>query len=129
MSLKHLRENYARLLNAFKDAGVSLTESQKKDIDGFMLALESSIQQTKESAIKTTRKVVERQMEKEYKSVFESILQHVVEHDALAGKIQRRVNKINESKKLAKDVDNYLAALRKALLEELEGTDILNVEF
>ena len=27
------------------------------------------------------------------------------------------------------DIDKYLAALRKALLEELEGTDIVNVEF
>ena len=27
------------------------------------------------------------------------------------------------------DVDKYLAALRKALLKELEGTDIVNVEF
>ena len=27
------------------------------------------------------------------------------------------------------DIDQYLAALRKALLEELEGTDIVNVEF
>ena len=27
------------------------------------------------------------------------------------------------------DIDQYLAALRKALVEELEGTDIVNVEF
>lgn len=27
------------------------------------------------------------------------------------------------------DVDKYLAALRKSLLNELEGTDIVNVEF
>ena len=27
------------------------------------------------------------------------------------------------------DIDTYLAALRKALIEELEGTDIVNVEF
>ena len=27
------------------------------------------------------------------------------------------------------DVDKYLAALRKSLLDELEGTDIVNVEF
>ena len=27
------------------------------------------------------------------------------------------------------DIDQYLAALRKALIEELEGTDIVNVEF
>lgn len=128
MSLKHLRENYARLLNAFKDAGVSLTESQKKDIDGFMLALESSIQQTKESAIKATRKVVERQMEKEYKSVFESILQHVVEHDALAGKIQRRVNKINESKKLAKDVDNYLEAVLSESIPDVAIVDSVRLK-
>ena len=28
-----------------------------------------------------------------------------------------------------KDIDKYLVALRKALMEELEGTDIINVEF
>ena len=41
-------------MNAFKDAGVKLTESQKKDIDGFVLALESTIENTKQATIKAT---------------------------------------------------------------------------
>lgn len=128
MSLKHLRENYARLLNAFKDAGINLTESQKKDIDGFMVALESTMEQTKASTIKATRKVVEREMEKEYKKVFESILTHKAEHDELAGKIQRRVNKINESKKIAKDVDNYLDVVLKESLPNNTIVDTIRLK-
>lgn len=118
MSLKNIRENYARLLKAFQDAGVKLTESQKKDIDGFMLALESSIQQTKESAVKATKKVVEAQLSKEYRKVFESIFANLQKHSELVGKIQDRVTKINESAKIARNVDTYLDSVLKEALPE-----------
>lgn len=119
MSLKHIRENYARLLNAFKEAGVKLTESQKKDIDGFMLALESSMEQTKQSTINATRKVVEEKLSKEYRAVVESILKHQQEYFMLASKIQDRMTKVNESQKIARAVDTYLdSALKEALPEK-----------
>ena len=119
MSLKHIRENYARLLTAFKDAGVKLTESQKKDIDGFVLALESSIESTKKAAINATRKVVEDKLSKEYRAVVESILAHQQEHAAIAGKIQNKITKIKESKKIAHAVDGYLdSVLAEALPKE-----------
>ena len=116
MSLKHIRENYARLLNAFKEAGVKLTESQKKDIDGFMLALESSIEQTKQSAIKATRKVVEDKLSKEYRAVFESIMKHQQEHTEIAAKIQDHITKVKESQKVARAVDTYLDSVLKESL-------------
>lgn len=119
MSLKHIRENYARLLNAFKEAGVKLTESQKKDIDGFMLAIESTAEQTKQATIKATRNVIEEKLAKEYKSVVESILAHQHKHAELAGKIQNRITKIKESKKIAHAVDGYLdSVLADALPKE-----------
>lgn len=128
MSLKHIRENYARLLNAFKDAGVKLTESQKKDIDGFVLALESSMEQTKEATIKATQKVVEEKLSKEYRAVVESILAHQQEHAVLAGKIQNKITKINESSKLAHAVDGYLDTMLKDALpkDKIVDYDRLN---
>jgi len=120
MSLKHIRENYARLLTAFKDAGVKLSESQKKDIDGFVLALESSIEQTKEATIKATQKVVEKKLASEYRAVVESILAHQQEHAILAGKIQNKITKINESSKLAHAVDGYLETMLKDAMPEKE---------
>lgn len=128
MSLKHIRENYSRLLNAFKDAGVKLTESQKKDIDGFVLALESTIENTKQATIKATRKVVEEKLDKEYRAVVESILAHQQEHAVLAGKIQNKITKINESKKIAHAVDGYLDVVLKEALpkEKIVDYDRLN---
>lgn len=87
MNLKSLRKNYSKLLATFKNAGVKLTESQKEDLDTFMLALESTISKTKEATVKATKKVVEARLSKEYKKVFESILRHQAENAELAGKI------------------------------------------
>ena len=128
MSLKHIRENYARLLNAFKDAGVKLSESQKKDIDGFVLALESSIEQTKAATVKATQKVVEKKLAAEYRTVVESILKHQQEHAEIAGKIQNKITKINESSKLAHAVDGYLDVVLKESLpkEKIVDYDRLN---
>lgn len=128
MSLKHIRENYARLLNAFSEAGVKLTESQKKDIDGFILALESSMEETKEATIRATRKVVEDKLSKEYRAVFESILAHQQKHAELAGKIQNKITKINESKHIARAVNGYItSAVKEALPEkEIVNYDRLN---
>lgn len=44
MSLKSIRESYSKLLTVFKDAGVALNESQKSDLDTFVLALESNME-------------------------------------------------------------------------------------
>lgn len=43
MSLKSIRESYSKLLTVFNDAGIKLTESQKADLDTFILALESTM--------------------------------------------------------------------------------------
>lgn len=125
MSLKNIRENYARLLNAFTEAGVKLTESQKKDMDSFILALESSMKETKKATIKATRKVVEEQLSKEYRKVVESILTHQQKHMALAGKIQDKITRINESKKLSREIDSYLGSVLK---ESLPDKAIVNYD-
>ena len=43
MSLKSIRESYSKLVKAFTDAGVKLDESQKADLDTFIVALESKM--------------------------------------------------------------------------------------
>ena len=123
MSLKNIRENYSRLLTAFKDAGIKLTESQKKDIDGFVLALESSMENTKQATINATRKVVEEKLAKEYRTVVESVLAHVQEHSVLAGKIQNKITKINESEKIAHAVDGYLDSVLESALPKKKIVD------
>ena len=108
MGLKSLNQNYTKLLNAFEEAGVTLNESQKESLDTFMIDLEKKINETRDNAIRATKKVVEEKLEKEYKEVVENLISHQTEVNELAGKVQSEVAKINESKKLAEELDNYL---------------------
>lgn len=108
MSLNSIRDSYSRLLTAFKDAGVSLSESQKSDLDTFVLAIESSMSRQREQAVRRTRRLVESKLESQYKKAFEQVMESVRENTALAAKIQDKVTKINESKKIAKHVDGFL---------------------
>lgn len=90
MSLKSIRESYSKLLTVFKDAGVSFNESQKADLDTFVLALESNMESQRKQAIRMTRKAVESKMEKEYRQVFESIMKNMQENARLASKVQEK---------------------------------------
>lgn len=123
MSLKNIRENYARLLTSFKEVGVKLTESQKKDIDNIILALESQTENTKRIAIDTTRRIVERELGKEYRTVLESILCNMQKHSIICGKIQNKISSINESKKIANSVDRYLDVVLKEALPKKDIVD------
>lgn len=108
MSLKSIRDSYGKLLTAFADTGIKLTEAQKASLDTFILALESKMSKQKEATVKATKKVVTEHLEKQYKKVFESIMTHMQENAILANKIQTKITKINENKQMAKAVDNYL---------------------
>ena len=108
MGLKSLNQNYTKLLKAFEEAGVTLNESQKESLDTFMIDLEKKINETRDNAIRATKKVVEERLQKEYKEVVENLISHQSEVSELAGKVQSEVAKINESKKLAEELDNYL---------------------
>lgn len=108
MGLKSLNQNYTKLLKAFEEAGVTLNESQKESLDTFMIDLEKKINETRDNAIRATKKVVEERLEKEYKEVVENLISHQSEVSELAGKVQTEVTKVNESKKLAEELDNYL---------------------
>lgn len=123
MNLSSIRENYGKLLTAFSDAGVKLSEAQKADLDEFMVAFESKIEQTKNAAILATKEVLERRLGEEYKKVFESILKHQAENAELAGKIQTKINSINESKKMAEKVDQYLESYLEKIVPESEIVD------
>lgn len=108
MSLKSIRESYAGLITAFAEAGVKLNESQKASLDTFIVALESKMSKQKEATVKATKKIVTEHLEREYKQVFESFLKHQAENAELAAKIQNKIQSINESKKIARKVSNYL---------------------
>lgn len=108
MSLKSIRESYNGLINAFATAGVKLDESQKANLDTFIVALESKMSKQKEATVKATKKIVTEHLEKEYKKVFESIMKHKAQNSELAAKIQNKIRSINESKKIAHKVSNYL---------------------
>lgn len=108
MSLKSIRESYAGLISAFAEAGVKLNESQKASLDTFIVALESKMSKQKEATVKATKKIVTEHLDREYKKVFESFLKHQAENAELAAKIQNKIRSINESKKIARKVSNYL---------------------
>lgn len=96
MSLKSIKSNYIKFLQVLKDEGMTINESQKEILDGFIGSIEDTILQTRDDAIRTTKKLVEEKMEKEYKTVFESILTHRQEHQQISEKIQSAVNESKE---------------------------------
>ena len=108
MSLKSIRESYSKLLTTFNDAGIKLNESQKTDLDGFVLAIESTMSKQRESAIRKTKAAVTAKLEGEFKQIFESIMDTVSENNKLASKIEKLSNKMTESKKVANTVDKFL---------------------
>lgn len=120
---KSIRENYSMLLATFKDAGIKLTETQKRDIDNFILALENKVEDTKYKTILATKKVVEKKIESEYKAVVESIIKNLAKNAELAGKIQDKVTSINESKKLSTQLDAYLNKYIGEILPEQQIVD------
>lgn len=63
MSLKSIRESYSKLLKTFAKVGVSLNESQKSDLDTFVMALESSMSDLRQTTIRKTKTAVIREME------------------------------------------------------------------
>lgn len=107
-NLKSIRESYSKFIKVLSDAGVKLNESQKADLDGFILAIESKMQKQKELTVKATKKIVTEHLEAEYKKVFDSIMKHQTENAELASKIQRKITAIKESKKIARKVNSYL---------------------
>lgn len=108
MKFKSIRENYSKLLNAFSSTGITLTEAQKSSLDTFIVALESQISKNNRKVILATKKVVTENLEKKYKQLFESVLSHISENAKLSAKIQKRVTSVNESKKIASAVNDYL---------------------
>ena len=123
MSLKSIRESYSRLLDAFSGAGVKLSESQKQDLDTFVLALESKMGASRRAAIRQTKKAVERRMEGEYRKVFESVMAGMRENARLASMIQDKITQINESRKLSRKVDDYLDLYVESVLPKKTVVD------
>ena len=108
MSLKSIRESYSRFLTVLKDAGIKINESQKADLDSFILAVEAKMSKQKEFAVKATKKIVTEHLESKYKKVFESLFKHLQENSELTSKIATKAAKLNESKKISQKVSNYL---------------------
>lgn len=116
MSLKSIRESYSKLLNVFKEAGIKLTESQKSDVDNFVLAVESNMSNQRRQAIRQTKKAVERKMEKEYKEVFENIMSAMQQNAELASKIQEKIARLDEQKIISNKVNDYLELYVESVL-------------
>lgn len=108
MSLKSIRESYSKLLTVFNDAGVKLTEAQKADLDTFVLALESTMSKQRQEAIRKTKLAVEAKLDKEYTAEFKKLMESIAENQKLSSKVQNKIAKINESKKLAVQVNDFL---------------------
>lgn len=108
MSLKSIRENYSKFIRVLESAGVKLNTSQKSDLDSFILAIESKMQNQKQKAIKATKKIVESHVESKFKKIFESILKHQEKNALLSSKIQNKISSIKSKKHIARKVNDYL---------------------
>ena len=108
MSLKSIRDNYSKLLEALNESGVKFDASQKSALDGFIMALESTASEQRKQAATMAKRMTESKLEKEYKQVFESVIKHMQQHYEIAGKIQDKVTMLKESKKISDKVENYL---------------------
>ena len=119
MSLKSIRESYSALLNVFNDAGIKITESQKKELDGFVINLESNMTKQREDAIKKT----EKKLEREYKQVFESILENMHKNSDLTAKIQKRKIREEEKNAITNKVSDYLDLYVESVLPKKSIVD------
>ena len=122
-NLKSIRESYSKFLTALENGGVKLNELQKGNLDSFIIAIESKMSKQKEAAIKATKKIVTEHLEAEYKKVFESILEHMQENSKLASKVQEKITSIKESKKIARQVDNFLDLYVESVLPKKKVLD------
>lgn len=119
MNLTNLKDKYGKLLEAFKSAGVELTESQRASMDGFLNDLESTINESQAIAIQATANVVKRELESEYKTVVESIIKNTNKNVELASKINGyTLDKSIDHAKLAEALDSYLDKRLDAILPE-----------
>ena len=123
MRLKRIRDDYARFLGDLSDAGVKLTESQKKELDQFVVGIEQIMEAQKIKTVKATKKIVEAKMDKEYGRVVESLLTHMRRNQFLTAQIQSKARAIEESQKLAKDVSNYLDIYVESILPKKSIVD------
>ena len=98
---------------------MTLNESQKNSLDTFMLDFQAKLTETRDSAIKATKKIVEERMEKEFKKVFESIKTHQKEIFEKSSKIDL----LKSHKLMTEAVDQYLTEYVKEVLPKKELVD------
>lgn len=119
MALKTLKKKYDELLKVFEEVGVTLNESQKNSLDTFMLDFQTKLNETRDNAIKATKKLVEERMEKEFKQVFESISSHQKEVFEKSSKIDA----LKTQKLMTEAVDQYLNEYVKEILPKKSIVD------
>ena len=119
MALKTLKKKYDELLKVFEEVGVTLNESQKNSLDTFMLDFQLKLDETRDNAIKATKKLVEERMEKEFKKVFESIIAHQKEVFEKSSKLDL----VKSQKLMTEAVDNYLTEYVKEVLPKKSIVD------
>lgn len=107
-SYKTIREISEKLISSLASAGVVLTEEQKADVDAFLSAIESKLDEQKHAAIQATKTVVERRMDEEYKKVMESILKHQDIYNRLLEKIAVAEATKKVTEEMAEAVDGFI---------------------
>ena len=112
MALKTLQKKYDQLLKVFEEVGVKLTESQKETLDTFMLDFQDKLNETRDNAIKVTKRLVEEKLEREFKKVVGSVIAHQRELCEQAA----RLDIIKSQKVMTEAVDSYLGDCVKEVL-------------
>lgn len=121
--MRTLRENYSRLLQGLKRSGVKLSDRQKSDLDTFIVALEHKINESKKITARKTKKLVTENLEEKYEHLVGKILKHLQEHVDMASKIETRKARLNERKKVAHHVSNYLDLYLESVLPKKKIVD------
>lgn len=119
MALKTLKKKYDELLKVFEEVGVTLNESQKETLDTFMLDFQNKLNETRDNAIKATKKLVEEKMEKEFQQVFESINSHQKELFEKSSKI----DVLKAQNIMTEAVDHFLNEYVKEVLPKKSIVD------
>ena len=119
MALKTLQKKYDELLKVFEELGVKLNESQKDTLDTFMLDFQAKLNETRDNAVRVTKRLVEEKLEKEFKEVFESIRTHQKE----VFEKSSRIDNLKHQSILVEAIDQYLDEYVKEVLPKKSIVD------
>ena len=119
MSLKAVKNSYTKMLKVFESKGIKLSDEDKQVFEGFIDNYEKALKESEKKGF--VKGIIH--AENKIKPVVESIFKHQTINQQLASKIQTKVSAINESKKIAKKVSNYIEEALDEIAPKIKQLD------